>query len=114
MPHSRITCLVGALSIFASPVTAGAPDTSAPLAATAEQKAQIAPTGELRVAVVMIPFLAKQDPASGKLNGVATDRGEEMAHRLAFRSLRPMRASPRYVRARPISPSWHQRPNAPR
>jgi polar amino acid transport system substrate-binding protein len=49
--------------------------------ASAEQKAQIAPTGSLRVAVVKIPFLAKQD-ASGQLRGVAPDLGEELARRL--------------------------------
>src|SRR5262245_44428344 len=49
---------------------------------SAEQKAQIAPTGPLRVAVVKIPFLAKQDAASGQLRGVAPDLGEELARRL--------------------------------
>jgi hypothetical protein len=34
--------------------------------ATAQQKAQIAPTGMLRAALVKIPFLAKQD-ANGSL-----------------------------------------------
>jgi polar amino acid transport system substrate-binding protein len=51
--------------------------------ASAEQKAQIAPTGSLRVAVVKIPFLAKQD-ASGHLKGVAPDLGEELARRLGM------------------------------
>ena len=46
--------------------------------ATPEQKAQIAPTGTLRAAVVTIPFLAKKD-SSGQLNGVAADLGVEMA-----------------------------------
>ena len=50
--------------------------------ASAEQRAQIAPTGALRVAVVKIPFLAKQDAASGHLKGVAPDLGEELARRL--------------------------------
>ena len=50
--------------------------------ATAEQKAQIAPTGSLRVALVKIPFLAKQDAASGQLKGVAPDLAEELARRL--------------------------------
>ena len=49
---------------------------------TAEQKAQIAPTGQLRVGLVKIPFLAKQDAATGQLRGVAPDLGEEMARRL--------------------------------
>jgi polar amino acid transport system substrate-binding protein len=45
---------------------------------TPEQKAQIAPSGTLRAAVVTIPFLAKKD-SSGQLSGVAADLGVEMA-----------------------------------
>jgi polar amino acid transport system substrate-binding protein len=52
--------------------------------ASAEQKAQIVPTGVLRAALVKIPFLAKQDPASGQLRGVAPDLGEEFARRLGL------------------------------
>jgi polar amino acid transport system substrate-binding protein len=43
------------------------------------EKAQIAPTGTLRAALVKIPFLAKQDPASAALKGVAPDLADEMA-----------------------------------
>ncbi len=50
--------------------------------ATPEQKAQIAPTGGLRVAIVKIPFLAKQD-AAGQLSGVAPELAAEMARVLA-------------------------------
>jgi polar amino acid transport system substrate-binding protein len=46
--------------------------------ATPEQKAQLAPTGKLRAAVVTIPFLAKQG-ADGQPTGVAADLGVEMA-----------------------------------
>ena len=46
--------------------------------ATPEQKAELAPTGKLRAAVVTIPFLAKQD-AGGQAAGVAVDLGVEMA-----------------------------------
>ena len=46
--------------------------------ATAEQKAQLAPTGALRAAIVTIPFLAKKD-ASGTVTGVAPDLGAELA-----------------------------------
>ena len=46
--------------------------------ATSEQKAQLAPTGKLRAAMVTIPFLAKQD-AGGQAAGVAADLGVEMA-----------------------------------
>ena len=49
--------------------------------ATPEQKAQLAPTGKLRAAVVTIPFLAKKD-ASGEVTGVAADLGAEMARAL--------------------------------
>ena len=52
--------------------------------ASAEQKAQIAPTGQLRAALVKIPFLAKQDAASGQLKGVAPDLAEELARRLGL------------------------------
>jgi polar amino acid transport system substrate-binding protein len=55
---------------------------------SAEQKAQIAPTGTLRAALVKIPFLAKQD-AAGTLKGVAPDLAEEMARRLGV-SYQPM------------------------
>jgi polar amino acid transport system substrate-binding protein len=48
---------------------------------TPEQKAELAPTGTLRAAVVMIPFLAKQS-ADGQLSGVAADLGVEMARAL--------------------------------
>ena len=63
---------------------------------TAEQKAQIAPTGQLRVGLVKIPFLAKQDPATGQLKGVAPDLGEEMARRLGV----------------PYAPTAYDTPNA--
>jgi polar amino acid transport system substrate-binding protein len=46
--------------------------------ATPEQKAQLAPSGKLRAAVVTIPFLAKQS-ADGQLTGVAADLGVELA-----------------------------------
>ena len=49
--------------------------------ATPEQKAQLAPTGALRAAIVTIPFLAKKD-ASGAVTGVAPDLGAEMARAL--------------------------------
>ncbi len=49
--------------------------------ATPEQKAQLAPTGALRAAIVTIPFLAKKD-ASGALSGVAHDLAAEMARAL--------------------------------
>jgi polar amino acid transport system substrate-binding protein len=51
--------------------------------------AQIAPTGRLRAAIVKIPFLAKQDHASGQLKGVAPDLAEEFARRLGV-PLEPM------------------------
>lgn len=50
---------------------------------TPEQKAQIAPTGSLRAAVVKIPFLAKAAP-TGELRGVAPDLGAEMAQALGL------------------------------
>ena len=69
------SAMVGAVA-QAQPVAAG-------------DKAHIAPTGELRAALVTIPFLAKPD-AAGKLKGVAPDLAEEMARRLEI-PYRPMR-----------------------
>ena len=46
--------------------------------ATPEQKAQLAPTGTLRAAVIKIPFLAKQH-TDGTLRGVAPDLAAELA-----------------------------------
>lgn len=45
---------------------------------SADQKAQLAPTGTLRAAIVTIPFLAKQD-TGGRTLGVAPDLAAEMA-----------------------------------
>ena len=52
--------------------------------ATSEQKAQLAPAGALRAAVVTIPFLAKLD-ASGQTIGVAPDLAAEMAKLLGVK-----------------------------
>ena len=46
--------------------------------ATPEQRAELAPSGKLRAAVVTIPFLAKQS-ADGQVTGVAPDLGAELA-----------------------------------
>src|SRR5262245_55317292 len=46
--------------------------------ATPEQKAQLAPNGTLRAAVIKIPFLAKQH-TDGTLRGVAPDLAAELA-----------------------------------
>jgi polar amino acid transport system substrate-binding protein len=50
-------------------------------APTAEQKAQLAPSGTLRAAIVTIPFLAKQD-AGGQTKGVAPDLAADLARAL--------------------------------
>jgi polar amino acid transport system substrate-binding protein len=49
--------------------------------ATPEQKAQLAPAGALRAAIVTIPFLAKKD-SSDAISGVAHDLAAEMARAL--------------------------------
>jgi polar amino acid transport system substrate-binding protein len=49
--------------------------------ATPQQKAELAPTGKLRAAVVTISFLAKQS-ADGQVTGVAPDLGAELARAL--------------------------------
>jgi polar amino acid transport system substrate-binding protein len=67
-----------AAGFFVSTASTGALAQSA----SAEQKAQIAPTGTLRAALVKIPFLAKADAASGQLKGVAPDLAVEMARQL--------------------------------
>jgi polar amino acid transport system substrate-binding protein len=65
----RVVMLLLALAL-ASPVFAQS--------ATPDQKAQLAPSGTLRTAVVTIPFLAKKD-STGRLSGVAADLGVELA-----------------------------------
>ncbi len=76
-----------AASAWLASVMVGAVAQAQPVAAG--DKAHIAPTGELRAALVTIPFLAKPD-AAGKLKGVAPDLAEEMARRLEI-PYRPMR-----------------------
>src|SRR5690349_22258577 len=63
--------------------------------ASPEQKAQLAPTGALRAAIVTIPFLAKKD-ASGAVTGVAPDLAAEMARMLGV----------------PYQPTVYETPNA--
>jgi polar amino acid transport system substrate-binding protein len=75
--------LLGAMMTALALATLGSPGALAQ-SASAEQKAQIAPSGQLRAALVKIPFLAKQDAASGTLKGVAPDLAEEMARRLGL------------------------------
>jgi polar amino acid transport system substrate-binding protein len=43
---------------------------------------QFAPTGTLRVAVLMVSYFAIEDKASGELTGVVPDLGRELARRL--------------------------------
>ena len=77
------TVLLGAIAAGLVLATLGSSGALAQ-SASAEQKAQIAPSGQLRAALVKIPFLAKQDAASGTLKGVAPDLAEEMARRLGL------------------------------
>jgi len=70
-------------AIAAALALAGA-DVALAQSASAEQKAQFAPTGSLRAALVKIPILAKQDAGSGQLKGVAPDLAEELARRLGL------------------------------
>ena len=62
---------------------------------SAEQKAQLAPSGALRAAIVTIPFLAKQD-AGGQTKGVAPDLAAELSRALGV----------------PYEPTAFQAPNA--
>lgn len=79
MRRSRTARLVHALAAGIMLATVAAADAAAQSLGSV---AQIAPTGRLRAALVKIPFLAKQDPASGQLKGVAPDLAEEFARRL--------------------------------
>lgn len=81
MVGERTACRIGALMtcFILAAVSVFAPEAVAQSAPTAEQKAQIAPTGVLRAAVVKIPFLAKQNPDTKELTGVAPDLGVALA-----------------------------------
>ncbi|MFL5093265.1 MAG: transporter substrate-binding domain-containing protein, partial [Xanthobacteraceae bacterium] len=46
-----------------------------------EIKRELAPTGALRVGVLMVSYFAVPDEASGRLKGVIPDLGEELARR---------------------------------
>ena len=74
--RSRVRVNIAAIAIFIASVGAAAAQSL-----TAAQKAEIAPTGALRVALVKIPFLAKPVGAA-VLTGVAPDLGAEMARQL--------------------------------
>ncbi len=71
---------MGAVWIAVGLLMSGAVAMAQP-APTAEQKAQLAPSGGLRAALVTIPFLAKQN-AGGQTRGVAPDLAAEMARAL--------------------------------
>jgi polar amino acid transport system substrate-binding protein len=67
-----LAALVGLAITLAGPAAAQAPDTP---------KA-FAPTGTLRVGVLMVTYFALPDKASGDLTGVVPDLGRELARRL--------------------------------
>ena len=77
------------LAVLAAGVMLAAAAAGTAAAQSLGSVAQIAPTGRLRAALVKIPFLAKPDPASGQLKGVAPDLAEEFARRLGV-PLEPM------------------------
>jgi polar amino acid transport system substrate-binding protein len=68
----RLGALVGLAVTLAAPAAAQSPDTP---------KA-FAPTGTLRVGVLMVTYFALTDKASGDLTGVVPDLGRELARRL--------------------------------
>jgi polar amino acid transport system substrate-binding protein len=86
MYRERIARRIGALAAcwFVAAVSVFASEAVAQSAPTAEQKAQIAPTGVLRAAVVKLPFLAKQDATTQELKGVAPDLGAALAAHLGL------------------------------
>ncbi|MEW6450578.1 MAG: transporter substrate-binding domain-containing protein [Pseudomonadota bacterium] len=44
--------------------------------------ARLAPTGKLRVGLLMLTYFANEDPATGNITGVMPDLGQELAKRL--------------------------------
>ena len=54
----------------------------APTAPTPEARQALAPTGKLRVAVLVAAIYATRDSATGELKGVAVDLGKELARRV--------------------------------
>src|SRR4051794_34031352 len=49
---------------------------------TPEIVAKLAPTGTLRVGLLMLTYFANEDAATGKITGVMPDLGQELAKRL--------------------------------
>jgi Bacterial extracellular solute-binding proteins, family 3 len=50
--------------------------------ATAQARADLAPTGKLRVALLPLPHIAVRDKETGQFSGVVVDLGRELAKRL--------------------------------
>jgi polar amino acid transport system substrate-binding protein len=71
-----------ALGLLAGAATIGIADCAGAQPATAALVQQLAPTGQLRVAVLMVTYFAVEDKASGELAGVIPDLGRELARRL--------------------------------
>lgn len=61
---------------------AGTQTESTTMAAPAETRQALAPTGQLRVAFLSGPLYATKDPTTGELKGVAVDLGRELARRV--------------------------------
>jgi polar amino acid transport system substrate-binding protein len=70
----RTLALAAILICAAVPATAQSPPVDA--------VAALAPTGKLRVGVLMVWYFAIEDKSTGKLNGVIPDLGEALARRL--------------------------------
>jgi polar amino acid transport system substrate-binding protein len=67
-----------ALGVLMMAMTSGAGGQAQP----GDIKQQLAPTGTLRVGVLMVSYFAVPDEASGRLKGVIPDLGEELARRV--------------------------------
>lgn len=71
------TLLFGMVILIVPPIEA-----YSQVAATPEQKAQLAPTGSLRVGLLLVPQLATKNQQTGKVSGMGDELGRELARAL--------------------------------
>ena len=76
MKLSVLAAAIAALAFAAADMTARAQQ------ASADVVAKLAPTGKLRVGLLMLTYFANEDTATGQITGVMPDLGQELARRL--------------------------------
>ena len=76
MKLSVLAAAIATLAFAAADMTARAQQASADVAA------KLAPTGKLRVGLLMLTYFANEDTATGQITGVMPDLGQELARRL--------------------------------